>query len=105
MINEITEFKISTLDHVFNYLIDKRNTTDSLVAELGILTHKNEIGTIIIEPENDLFKTIVLSVEGDSLNQVSFYGRLSFSFSDLVAKYGMYREVYSAYDDLYFLLF
>jgi len=105
MINEITEFNALTLEQVINFLRDSKDNINHVISELGRQTYKNEFGTVVIEPANKIFIKIVLSIENDVLKQVTFIGKLSISFSDLVNKYGDYREVYSPYDNLYLYFF
>ena len=105
MINEITEFKISVLDQLIEYLNDNKQNVAGLSAEFGSMLTHNEVGTLVINPNNKMFFKIILSVENNTLKSVTFLGSLLFSFSDLIDKYGNYREAYSYYDDLYSYFF
>lgn len=105
MFDEITDFNLSILDKVIRHITDKEIDIEQLVNALGSVRSCNEIGTIVVEPRNPIFNTILLSVDDSYLKSISFHGKLSFSLNDLKNKYGKFREVYSKYDDLYFYFF
>lgn len=102
---EITDFNLSILDKVIRHITNKEIDIEQLVNALGSIRSRNEVGTIVVEPKNKIFSTIVLSIKADDLKSISFHGKLSFSLNDLNNKYGKFRQAYSAYDGLYFYFF
>lgn len=105
MFDEIKDFNLSILNTVISYITINDINIEQLINELGCIRSRNEIGTIVVQPKNSIFNTILLSVDDSYLKCISFHGKLSFSLNDLKNKYGKFREVYSNYDDLYFYFF
>lgn len=100
----IKEINNDNLLEVINVIVDNSNHIDKLLFlfEGNIEKYKNRV---LIKNISDNLNTVIIDLKNDNIDSIVFNGNHNLSFSDLVIKFGNFREIYVPYDDAYHYFF
>jgi hypothetical protein len=103
--SNIKELDLYFLEEFINKQVYLNKDKNDIVTKLGNIDRVHNGNTFVITPNNKNFKKIIVYFEKDEIKFITIFAEFDFCFNDMVKKYGLYREHYSAYDDIYFYLF
>jgi hypothetical protein len=90
------------------YFIERcKNNAQLLLDSIDEKGEEADNETLIkIKEEDSAVKAIVITYQQrPQIASITFYGKLSMTFGDLISVCGLYRYAYSHYDDSYFYFF
>lgn len=103
--SNIKELDLYFLEEFINKQVYLNKYKDDIVTKLGNIDRVHNGNTFVITPNNKNLKKIIVYSEKDEIKFITIFAEFDFCFNDMIKKYGLYREHYSAYDNIYLYLF
>ncbi|MFN7676394.1 hypothetical protein [Flavobacterium sp.] len=103
--SNIKELDLFFLEEFINKQVCLNKDKNDIVTKLGNIDRVNNSNTYFLTPYNKSLKKIIVYLEKDEIKSITILAEFDFYFTDIVKKYGSYREYYSPHDDIYFYFF
>lgn len=99
------QLDVCFLEKFINEQVCCNNDKNDIIEKLGKIKRAIRGNTYLLTPYDKNLENISLSFEMDKLESMTIYAKFDFCIPNFVEKYGLYREVFNNYDDVYIYFF